>query len=122
MKVVIRSPYHATLDRYACVMPEFYTFFGDEVPAPKWMSNALCLTTGDPKWPIRVLDRDRIVSIDDTKSDEKQKPTSRVLEVAGSKGNTYVVNLEGSRASCTCAGFQFRGKCKHIEEALKKFS
>ena len=38
-----------------------------------------------------------------------------VVEVQGSKGNVYYVNkVEGT---CTCPGFTYRGKCKHIEEA-----
>jgi hypothetical protein len=42
---------------------------------------------------------------------EKKEPL--VLEVPGSKGNTYFVNVE--EKSCTCPGFQFRGNCKHVE-------
>ena len=40
------------------------------------------------------------------------KATPRI-EVQGSKGNTYYLDPE--EGSCTCAGFQFRGACKHIE-------
>ena len=36
-----------------------------------------------------------------------------VLEVKGSKGNSYFVNLE--EKTCTCPGFTFRGRCKHTE-------
>ena len=36
-----------------------------------------------------------------------------VLEVAGSKGNSYLVNVE--EKTCTCPGFTFRGRCKHVE-------
>ena len=35
-------------------------------------------------------------------------------EVVGSKGQTYIVNLD--EHTCTCAGFTFRGTCKHIKE------
>lgn len=37
-----------------------------------------------------------------------------LVEVKGSKGNTYYVNIE--EATCSCPGFTFRGNCKHIEE------
>ena len=43
---------------------------------------------------------------------EKTKPL--VLEVKGSKGNSYWVNPEEN--TCTCPGFTFRGACKHIKE------
>lgn len=35
-------------------------------------------------------------------------------EVVGSKGQTYIVNLDEN--TCTCAGFTFRGTCKHVKE------
>jgi uncharacterized Zn finger protein len=37
-----------------------------------------------------------------------------ILEVPGSKGATYYVNVEDK--ICTCPGFQFRGACKHVKE------
>ena len=37
-------------------------------------------------------------------------------QVKGSKGNTYTVKLSGGSYSCTCAGYGFRRKCRHIDE------
>jgi hypothetical protein len=39
---------------------------------------------------------------------------SHIVEVKGSKGNSYFVDKEEGR--CTCPGFQFRGTCKHVKE------
>jgi|688.fasta_scaffold2311503_1 hypothetical protein len=39
-----------------------------------------------------------------------------VLEVKGSKGNSYFVNKE--EKTCTCPGFTFRGACKHVAELV----
>ena len=39
-------------------------------------------------------------------------PKSTLREVPGSKGAVYLVDDEAK--TCTCAGFTFRGKCKHI--------
>lgn len=39
-------------------------------------------------------------------------PPAHIVTVAGSKGATYEVNLE--EGSCTCSGYQFRGRCKHL--------
>jgi len=41
------------------------------------------------------------------------KKESVVVEVKGSKGNSYFVNVE--EKTCTCPGFTFRGNCKHVE-------
>ena len=44
----------------------------------------------------------------------KAKVKSNLIAVQGSKGNTYYV--DPVEHTCTCPGFQFRGKCKHTEE------
>ena len=36
--------------------------------------------------------------------------------VKGSKGNEYTVSVTDDQWSCTCAGFGFRRKCRHIKE------
>ena len=38
--------------------------------------------------------------------------------VEGSKGNKYTVTLSDNQWSCTCVGFSYRRKCKHVQ--LKK--
>ena len=47
----------------------------------------------------------------------KAKAQTNLIEVKGSKGNSYFVDPEAR--TCTCPGFTYRGNCKHIEEALK---
>lgn len=42
------------------------------------------------------------------------KAESVVVEVKGSKGNSYFVNKD--LGTCTCPGFTFRGACKHVAE------
>ena len=41
-----------------------------------------------------------------------------LVEVKGSKGNSYFVNIEAK--TCTCQGFVFRSWCKHVEELVDK--
>jgi len=46
---------------------------------------------------------------------ELVKPTGKSWIVAGSKGNSYTVTEEAGELSCTCTGFKYYGKCKHVE-------
>ena len=39
---------------------------------------------------------------------------SNIKEVVGSKGQTYIINLDEN--TCTCPGYTFRGDCKHVKE------
>jgi hypothetical protein len=39
-----------------------------------------------------------------------------VIEVRGSKGDSYFVNPEDR--TCTCQGFRFRGGCRHVVDIL----
>jgi hypothetical protein len=42
------------------------------------------------------------------------KVKSTLIEVKGSKGNSYFIDPEAK--TCSCPGFTFRGDCKHIKE------
>ena len=51
---------------------------------------------------------------------EEEKAPSNIVIVEGSKGNTYEVDVEAE--TCSCPGFTFRGKCKHIELARSRLA
>ena len=75
--------------------------------------------TTEPIWfstPLKQFSKSRrkFVKLDyDPFNVTKQ---DNIVEVKGSKGQTYQVNTD--TGECTCVGFQFRGKCKHIQALI----
>jgi len=116
MKVTVKNPMYAERNRYAFYIPEFLTYEGDRVPAPKWApDDTVCLTTGNLNWPIRMLDSASITSIDDkTVVSAKVESKNKTVTVEGSKGQKYVVTITPEGKTCTCPGFGFRHSCKHV--------
>jgi hypothetical protein len=76
--------------------------------------------TDEPFWfknPIRIDKRGRkFERVDDAIFNVSMNvfTPNNTREVVGSKGQTYIINLD--EHTCTCAGFTFRGTCKHIKE------
>lgn len=100
---------------YFFEIPEFNVYEGDEVQV-KWVQpTQLALSTGNPEFPFRVIERSLIVEMDDKPFDfTGKRPGTKIVK--GSKGNEYIVTV-GPKPHCTCPGFTFRGTCKHVTEA-----
>jgi hypothetical protein len=114
MRIVVRDPRWRRRDAYGFWFPETYVREGEVVPTPKWAEpGTICLTTGDERFPVRMIAPDMIVSIDDVVANNKPVDT-KVLVVPGSKGASYTVTRSPTGTTCTCAGFGFRKSCKHI--------
>ena len=90
-----------------------YLFDGDKAVAYiKWGE-------GEPEYlrtPLRIDKRGRKFVKADINLFKAQVKSS-LIQVQGSKGNTYSVDPDAR--TCTCPGFTFRGACKHITEVLK---
>ena len=93
---------------------------GELVAVPNWVEyDAIAMTTGESgKFRLRIIDKSSIVSVEG-ETIEIPVSSNKVKEilVKGSKGDTYVVTIEGKRYNCTCSGFQFRRSCRHVMEA-----
>lgn len=72
--------------------------------------------SGEPvyfKNPLTIDRRGRTFAKADIKL-FKAKPKTSLVEVKGSKGNSYWVDPEAK--TCTCPGFTFRATCKHVAD------
>ena len=93
---------------------DIYLMEGDKIHAYiKWGE-------GKPeflKTPLRIDKRGRKFVKADAKLFGKVKSDPSLIEIKGSKGNSYWVDPEAK--TCTCPGFTFRGNCRHLTEVLK---
>lgn len=48
-----------------------------------------------------------------------EEPQGRTWTVKGSKGDEYQVSEVNGNYSCSCSGFKFRSRCRHIEQFAK---
>ena len=77
--------------------------------------------------PIRIDVRGRKFVILDRKGESdtvyfpKEKPEQEkvIATVIGSGGKVYQITGQSGSYRCSCPGFQFRSKCKHVEEYNK---
>jgi len=97
------------------VVTTFGEFDGSIVLSPKYdPPNSIRMSTGIRDFPFRVIQKNRIKSINGKKSVFVEQVESFKL-VKGSRGDTYKVTmLNGAGYSCTCPGFQFKKHCKHL--------
>jgi hypothetical protein len=104
----------------------FEPFYEGEILYEKWFKpNEVGITTGDPRFPFRRIQKERIVEVNGEESKFSQQSLSvsedseqRTISVKGSTGSLYEVQVGGGRgSSCSCKGYQFRGSCRHITEA-----
>lgn len=115
MKVKVQNPQFNRPGIWMFDQPEFFEYEGEEVQV-KWLNpGQIALSTGNPEFPFRVLNRSTIVSINNQTIEQKES-TVKTFTVKGSKGDTYTVTVNSGTSHCTCSGFQFRKSCKHVKE------
>jgi hypothetical protein len=42
--------------------------------------------------------------------------TANSWQIKSSSGNVYTIERNGDRLSCSCTGFRFKSKCRHVAE------
>jgi len=116
MKVKVQNPQFNRPSIWMFEQPEYFEYEGDEVQI-KWLKpGEIALSTGNPEFPFRVLQKSQIISINNQAMEHKVTEI-KTFTVKGSKGDTYTVTLGSGKSHCTCSGFQFRKSCKHVKEA-----
>lgn len=116
IQVTVRNQLYKNRKAYAYPMREFNTYVGEIVPNPKWVEDdCICLSTGNRSFAFRVLEKSMIIDSTAFIPYTPPKVDKEVFQCRGSKGEMYKITREGSRWSCTCAGFGFRRDCKHIQ-------
>lgn len=93
------------------------------IAGPRWVKpNQFCIPcTGEPYITFRVIHMSQVHELEILGRDtESVDTTLKVVEVKGSRGNTYQVTInDGVATSCTCPGYQFRRQCRHLKEAVE---
>ena len=102
---------------------QYYTgpveFTGVVVNPHRWLeANEFCLQTGNPAFPVSVINLKNVV---DLKILKGSTTNIRKFKVTGSKGE-YIVTLSGKHFSCSCIGFKYHSKCKHITKVKDKIA
>jgi len=49
-----------------------------------------------------------------------QKSTNKTWEIKGSKDHVYTVEETENGMVCSCVGFKYHGKCKHIDGVMNE--
>lgn len=107
-------------NRGSAYIPDVSVFTGAIIPNPNWIgSDSVCLTTGEPWFPFRIIKKSEIVSSSIPIEYNTPKTNRNVFQAKGTKGNQYTITRQGTQWSCTCVGFGFRKDCKHINAAKK---
>lgn len=97
-----------------------YLLDGDRIVAYRpWGTGEIRVLSGKIKIDRRGRKFEKLVP-NPFKGYDKPKADSAIVEITGSKGETYTVNTEEN--TCSCPGFTYRGKCKHIELAKTRLA
>jgi hypothetical protein len=103
---------------------QYYTgaakFEGVVVNPYRWLNaNEFCLQTGNKEFPVSVINLTNVVDLNILKG---STTSIRKFKVKGSKNDEYLVTLSDKHYSCSCIGFKYHNKCKHITKVKEKIT
>jgi hypothetical protein len=102
---------------------QYYTgpakFEGVVIKPHRWLStDEFCLQTGNKTFPVSVINLANIINLQILNG---STTSIRKFKVKGSKDDEYLVTLSDEHYSCSCIGFKYHNKCKHITKVKEKF-
>jgi hypothetical protein len=116
MKLKVYNTQYDHKEVYFFTVDEFHYYEGVETTV-KWAKpHELAIRTNDSVG-LRIIQRKNIREIDGKPYEYIEGGVRQAIEriIAGSRGAEYHVRVGGEGSSCTCPGFTFRGKCKHVD-------
>lgn len=117
VKVVVKNPRWESRHLYANGWngPEYEEYIGQIFEEP-WMGpERFGLTSSDPRFPLRVLSRTNVCSIDGVTIEPPKFQDHVVKQYTNSRGTKYLVTKRGASITCSCIGFTYRRSCKHVK-------
>lgn len=99
------------------------TVRGTVIATPKWMQSVADLSILNARTNVQNhIPRHRIISIGGVKVTQPKVTSDKIYNVTSSKtGETYIVTQNGrtKKWHCTCMGFQFHKKCRHVTRLME---
>lgn len=123
MKLKVYNSQYDRKDSYFFKVEEF-NYYEGELTTVKWAGpDELAFKTND-QVGLRIIQRKHIREIDGKPYEYKTEGANKTITrlIAGSRGAEYEVTVGPGKKSCTCPGFTFRGKCKHVEQVEKELT
>ena len=99
------------------------TYTGKVLPDEKWFKPGdFKLSSDEPHMSFRVINLKNVIDLKVGGQDVDQEEVddgTQLVPIKGKKGNQYWVTIkDGSAQTCTCPGFMFRNRCRHLNEAM----
>lgn len=79
----------------------------------KWVSgNEFCVQTGLPEYPVSIIHVNNILDL--------KLISGKTSKIRKFKVRDYIVTENQGHLSCSCIGFKYHAKCKHVA-AVQQF-
>jgi hypothetical protein len=107
-----RNIYYYSKDEY-----DYISYKGRIVQNERWVpSDSFSIETGNPNYPISIISLHNVSNVKILKG---FKIPVRKFKVKGNQ-HEYIVTENNKHFSCTCIGFKYHSKCKHITAVKNK--